>query len=102
MMKQFAVVMLIAAFSIGGCGREPATPIRWRVDLVRPDGETQKSWTVKSRRMPTVKPYWGGQVVLYRDNGDGFPESFGLLAPTGWMFECTRLPAKPSSSKDTK
>lgn len=91
-----AVLMCMALFYCSGCesleysGRDK--PTKWQVKLVRPDGITHKTWSVRSVREPKARPLWGGQMELYSDKGRGHYgdqfDSLGLIAPTGWTFDC--------------
>lgn len=82
--------LILLCVLIVGCAK-PEPPTKWHIDLVRPDGGIQKSWVVASKLEPKVHLEWGGQIVLYRDNGSGAfqrYESLRLVAPTGWAFDC--------------
>lgn len=66
----------------------PTPKPMWRVELVRPDGVTQRTWFVASCSEPKVHPQSSGHTLLVRDTGGLLPESTGLVAPTGWAFFC--------------
>lgn len=71
-----------------GCKMPPSAPTpKWNVNLVRPDGAVQKSWTVKSNCEPKIASDWGGTTQLLSDDGAGHHCDYGLRAPSGWFFD---------------
>lgn len=93
--KLCAVLLCNFLFYFSGCAPVTSTPqARWKVELTRPNGEVHKTWTVNSRLEPKVDTLWGGQLELYRDSGNGVYETTGLIAPTGWMFDCQKIKSK--------
>ncbi len=86
------VMLLALLLGLAGCVKPEPEPT-WTVRLVRPDGEVHRAWEVRSKLKPVVRPLWGGQTVLYADNGEGSLQrttSLGLMAPVGWAFDCER------------
>lgn len=97
--KLQAVLMCMALFYFSGCDGQSSPTPKWRVRLLRPDGETQQSWIVTSAGKPKALPVWGGQTVLHRDDlTPGFTTgryvSLDIVAPVGWCFTSERIESK--------
>lgn len=67
---------LAALLAFCGCGPLP----RWQVEVVRPDGATQRRFTVESRWSPSVTADWGGRLYLKVE-----PHKT-VVTPPGWCI----------------
>ena len=93
-----ARTLAIAALLLLATGCEnPNKLTQWHVKLIRPDGQVHRAWFVRSATEPQQNPLRGGQIELYYDQGKNRTSptwqwrSTGLLAPTGWVFDCEAI-----------
>lgn len=89
LIKSMQLYIFVGIVSFAGCNastREP-TP-KWKVELIKPDGEVHKTYTVTSSRRPVRITTWGGITYLKnKDTNNCFDK---IMAPSGWLIEVER------------
>ena len=70
MRKLMLMLVLLCGCSI------PTTT--YKIELVQPNGDVNRTWTLESMQRPTVKTTWGGHSHI-----NNCPS---IQAPTGWLL----------------
>ena len=72
-MKKYLLLLVLLI----GCSVPMNT---YKIELTRPDGSIQKTYTIQRDRRPILMERWGGQTYIHTEGGGT------IDAPTGWYL----------------
>jgi hypothetical protein len=76
-MKKYLLLLVLLI----GCSTPTNT---YKIELTRPDGSIQKTYTIHRNTRPIVYQEWGGQTYIYNQYDKIYEPR--IDAPTGWYL----------------